>query len=53
VSGPIASGVAGGIYKRLSAQRYFTADVVVPKPKSDLPEILSTSPCCNTTVRQR
>jgi penicillin-binding protein 2 len=25
VSGPIASGVAGGIYKRLSAQRYFTA----------------------------
>jgi cell division protein FtsI/penicillin-binding protein 2 len=51
VSGPIASGVAGGIYKRLSAQRYFIADVVPPKKKSDLPEIISTSPCCNTTAR--
>jgi cell division protein FtsI/penicillin-binding protein 2 len=31
VSGPIASGVAGGIYKRLSAQRYFTAENGAPK----------------------
>jgi penicillin-binding protein 2 len=52
VSGPIASGVAGGIYKRLSAQHYFVADAVPPKKNSDLPEIISTSPCCNTAARQ-
>ena len=51
VSGPIASGVAGGIYKRLSALRYFTADNIPPKIKPDLPEIISTSPCCNTIAR--
>ena len=44
VSGPIASGVAGNIYKHLSAQHYFTADATVVKKKSDLPEILSTMP---------
>jgi cell division protein FtsI/penicillin-binding protein 2 len=48
VSGPIASGVAGGIYKRLSAQRYFVADATVPKKKSDLPDVVTTSPCCAT-----
>ena len=26
VSGPVAAGVAGAIYKSLSEQRYFTAD---------------------------
>jgi len=41
VSGPIASGVAGGIYKRLSAERYFVAGNIPPKPKSDLPEIIT------------
>jgi cell division protein FtsI/penicillin-binding protein 2 len=50
VSGPIASGVAGAIYKKLSALRYFVADNVVPKIKSDLPEILTTS-CCAITAR--
>ncbi|HXB72125.1 MAG TPA: penicillin-binding transpeptidase domain-containing protein [Candidatus Acidoferrales bacterium] len=52
VSGPIASGVAGGIYKRLSAQRYFTADNIPPQKKSDLPEMISTSPCCNAVARR-
>jgi penicillin-binding protein 2 len=52
VSGPIASGVAGAIYKRLSAQRYFTADNILPQKKSDLPEMISTSPCCSTAARQ-
>ena len=54
VSGPIASGVAGGIYKRLSAQRYFVAENndILPRKKPELPEIISTSPCCNSTIRQ-
>jgi len=52
VSGPIASGVAGRIYKQLSAQRYFMADATPPKQKPDLPEVISTSPCCNTAARQ-
>jgi len=46
VSGPIAAGVAGGIYKRLSAERYFVAGNEPAKKKSDLPEIITTSPCC-------
>ena len=54
VSGPIASGVAGGIYKRLSAQHYFVAEnnQVLPRKRPELPEIISTSPCCNSTIRQ-
>jgi cell division protein FtsI/penicillin-binding protein 2 len=46
VSGPIAAGVAGGIYRRLSAERYFVAGNEPAKKKSDLPEIITTSPCC-------
>ena len=45
VSGPIAAGVAGNIYRKLSAERYFVADATAKK-KSDLPEIITTSPCC-------
>ncbi|MBZ5729348.1 MAG: penicillin-binding protein [Acidobacteriia bacterium] len=45
VSGPVAAGVAGAIYRNLSEQRYFAMDART-KAKSDLPEILSTSPCC-------
>src|SRR5450432_2038286 len=51
VSGPIASGVAGAIYKNLSSQRYFIADNIPPKKKSDLPEIITTNPCCNAVAR--
>jgi cell division protein FtsI/penicillin-binding protein 2 len=46
VSGPIAAGVAGNIYRRLSAERYFVAETVTPKKKSDLPDIITTMPCC-------
>src|ERR1035441_41459 len=46
VSGPIASGVAGGIYRRLSAERYFVADTATAEKRSDLPEIITTMPCC-------
>jgi penicillin-binding protein 2 len=46
VSGPIAAGVAGGIYKRLSAEHYFIAGNEPAKKKSDLPEIITTMPCC-------
>ena len=46
VSGPIAAGVAGAIYRNLSAQRYFVADSEPAKKRSDLPEIITTSPCC-------
>jgi hypothetical protein len=42
VSGPVAAGVAGQIYKNLSAQRYFVAEAAPKKP--DLPEIISTMP---------
>ncbi|MEO8595628.1 MAG: penicillin-binding transpeptidase domain-containing protein [Candidatus Solibacter sp.] len=44
VSGPIAAGVAGNIYKRLSAERYFVADGEPAKKRSDLPEIITTMP---------
>jgi cell division protein FtsI/penicillin-binding protein 2 len=44
VNGPVASGVAGAIYRSLSEQRYFVADT---SRKPDLPEILVTMPCCS------
>jgi cell division protein FtsI/penicillin-binding protein 2 len=43
VTGPVASGVAGSIYRNLSEQRYFVAD----NRRGDLPEILVTTPCCS------
>lgn len=46
VSGPVASGVAGAFYRNLSAQNYFTVASDAGR-KSDLPEIMSTSPCCS------
>jgi hypothetical protein len=46
VSGPVAAGVAGQIYRNLSLQRYFVASA---EPKKAPPfEIISTSPCCST-----
>jgi penicillin-binding protein 2 len=42
VSGPVASGVAGAIYKNLSEQRYFTAEAVEKRPT--LPQILVSTP---------
>jgi penicillin-binding protein 2 len=45
-SGPVAAGVAGGVYRRLSEERYFTADAS-PKKGLGLPEILTTYPCCS------
>jgi len=42
VSGPLASGIAGAIYKSLSEQRYFTADVVVEKKPAFFPILVST-----------
>ncbi len=47
VSGPVAAGVAGQIYRHLSEQRYFVADAGAKK-KSDLPDIISTSACCSS-----
>jgi penicillin-binding protein 2 len=44
VSGPVAAGVAGQIYRNLSAQRYFVAEAAPKKP--ELPEIISTMACC-------
>ena len=48
VSGPIAAGVAGSIYRRLSAERYFVA-AATEKKRSDLPEIITTMPCCGVS----
>ena len=42
VSGPVASGVAGAIYKSLYEQRYFTAESVAQRPK--LPQIIVSTP---------
>lgn len=42
-NGGAAAGVAGAIYRNLSEQRYFTADV---KKQLGLPEIVTTYPCC-------
>ena len=41
VSGPLASGVAGAIYKSLSEQRYFTADGGDRRPTA-FPILVST-----------
>ena len=41
-NGPVASGVAGAIYRKLSDQRYFASDF--PRKNSDLPEIVTTFP---------
>ena len=46
VSGPLASGVAGAFYRNLSTQSYFAS--VAGNRRSDLPEIITTSPCCAT-----
>jgi cell division protein FtsI/penicillin-binding protein 2 len=43
VNGPVASGVAGAIYRSLSEQRYFAPDY---GREALLPEILSTT-CCS------
>jgi cell division protein FtsI/penicillin-binding protein 2 len=43
-SGAVAAGVAGAIYRSLSEQRYFAADM---GQKPGFPEILTTSPCCS------
>lgn len=45
-SGPVAAGVAGGVYRRLSEERYFAADATPVRP-TGLPEILTTYPCCS------
>jgi cell division protein FtsI/penicillin-binding protein 2 len=45
VSGPVAAGVAGLIYRSLSEQHYFAMDVGEVKPI--LPLIITTKPCCD------
>ena len=45
VSGPVAAGVAGVIYRSLSEQHYFTTDESEVKPI--LPQIIVTKPCCD------
>ncbi|HTX34097.1 MAG TPA: penicillin-binding transpeptidase domain-containing protein [Bryobacteraceae bacterium] len=41
VSGGVAAGVAGAIYRNLAEQRYFAADTRPP-----MPQIITTTPCC-------
>ena len=43
VSGPVASGVAGSIYRTLSAQRYFALDSDT-QSRADLPQIITSTP---------
>ena len=49
VTGPLASGVAGAFYRNLSQQNYFAGLPSSPR-KSDLPDIITTSACCNATA---
>lgn len=44
INGPVASGVAGGVYKQLAEQKYTAHGT--GKPKSNLPEIIYTTPTC-------
>ncbi len=44
VNGPVAAGVAGAVYRRLSEQRYFAMDTNTGKKKDGLPEIVTTYP---------
>jgi penicillin-binding protein 2 len=44
VNGPVASGVAGAVYRQLAEEKYFSQ--AAAKPKSDLPEIIYTTPTC-------
>jgi len=46
VSGPVASGVAGAIYRNLSEQRYFTSATTAGASQKGLPEVLTSYPCC-------
>jgi len=46
VNGPVASGVAGAIYRNLSNQHYFTIDTATADKKG-MPEVTSTFPCCH------
>jgi len=47
VSGGVAAGVAGAIYRNLSEQRYFALDTpATPTAKPDMPVIISTKACC-------
>ena len=49
VSGPVAAGIAGGVYKNLSQQNYF-AKAAPPDegPKDPFPVLVSAPTCCNT-----
>ena len=49
VNGPVASGVAGAIYKTLSGEHYFTADAT--ERRSGLPQVLVTYPAAALTDR--
>jgi penicillin-binding protein 2 len=44
VSGGVAAGVAGAIYRDLSEHQYFAADT--KRPAVPMPVIISTAPCC-------
>jgi cell division protein FtsI/penicillin-binding protein 2 len=48
VSGPVASGVAGQIYRNLSEQRYFVANA---QPAPVAPDALYSSHCCSQSSR--
>jgi penicillin-binding protein 2 len=50
VNGPIAAGVAGGVYKNLSQQNYFAANKAPSgdeKPKDPFPILVSSPTCCD------
>lgn len=49
VSGPIAAGVAGNIYRNLSEQSYFASDGLA----KDLPQVITTMPAAATPVAAR
>jgi penicillin-binding protein 2 len=47
INGPVASGVAGAVYRKLSQQQYFVAGAQTPQKRDGLPEILTSCPSCS------
>ena len=44
VNGPVASGVAGVVYKKLAEQEWYLASASQPKAKDGLPELVTSHP---------
>ena len=44
VNGPVASGIAGAVYKKLAEQAWFVASAAHPKEKDGMPALVTSYP---------